>query len=181
MSSCGVAEATHGERQRIKSRFTQSNAVNGSSLYVATVETGTVARPIEPSNHKDQMKSAKQLRQSNPQLADSMLALLQPAKPSLYCVIVDSAVGESEFIPLTTLNEASAAFRAFCDNNGFGARDAGDCQIWHNGQLVAHVAFNGNVFRNTNGKRAGKDDLLFNHTGLVWTGNYWDITEALCA
>lgn len=111
-----------------------------------------------------------------------MLALLnRPTTPELYCVIVGSAVGDSEFIPLTTLNEASDAFRAFCDDNDLGARDAGECQIHSAGRVVARVAYNGNVFRNTNGKPAGKDDLLFNRTGLVWTANYWDIPEVVCA
>lgn len=99
--------------------------------------------------------------------------LSKPAKPELYCVIVCSAAGNSDFIPLTTLNDASKAFRAFCDENGFGAREAGDCQIWNHNKLVAHVAFNGNIFAGHYPFK--KEDLLFNFTGLEWTGKSWDI------
>lgn len=60
--------------------------------------------------------SAKQLAKINP-LAAARLA--EAIKPALYCVIIGSAVGNSDFIPLTTLNDASAAFRAFCDEHGF--------------------------------------------------------------
>lgn len=107
--------------------------------------------------------SAKQLVKSNPAKAASILDCLvnladiqRPAKPELYCVIVGSAVGNSDFIPLTTLNDASAAFRAFCDENGFGARDAGDCQIWQGNKIVAHVSYNGKVWEGETWTRDAK-------------------------
>jgi hypothetical protein len=66
--------------------------------------------------------------------------------PNLHCVIVGSALGDSEFIPFTTLNEASRAFRFFCDENGFGARDAGSCYIYNGNKIVARVSYNGKVW-----------------------------------
>lgn len=91
--------------------------------------------------------TAKQLAQQNP-VAAAQLAerLTKAAKPQLYCVIIGSAVGNSEFIPITTVNQASAAFRAFCAENGFGARDAGSCKIYAGGKQVGYVSYNGRVW-----------------------------------
>jgi len=86
----------------------------------------------------------------------SLANIQRPVKPELYCVIVGSAVGNSEFIPMTTLNDASTAFRAFCDANGFGARDAGDCQIWQGDKIVAHVSYNGKVWEHATKTRDAK-------------------------
>ncbi len=107
-------------------------------------------------------------------------SIRKTANRGLHCVIIGSAVGDSEFIPLETLNQASAAFRAFCDENGFSARDAGDCQIWNGSKPVAHVSYNGNIWQGCYPYDEG--DLLFNNTGLVWDGKRWDIArEAVCA
>lgn len=73
-------------------------------------------------------------------------------KPILQIVVLNSAVGNSEFFPIKTLNQASAFYRRFCEVNGFGARDAGRCEIWDETKCVAHVSYN----------------------GKVWEGQFWD-------
>jgi hypothetical protein len=64
----------------------------------------------------------------------------------MHCVIIGSVLGDSEFFPITTLNEGSAMFRKFVEHHGLGARDAGHCQIWHKNEIVAHVSYNGKVW-----------------------------------
>jgi len=112
------------------------------------------------------MKSAKQLRNENPQLANRMAELFiksspnritaievietPNAKPLLHCVVVDSAIGNSEFVPIKTLNEASAFYRNFLDENGFGARDGGICYIYHGNKVVPRVSYNGRVWDGEN-------------------------------
>jgi len=76
------------------------------------------------------------------------------------------------------LNDASAAFRAFCCENGLGAREAGNCQIWSGDKVVAHVSFNGNIWAGATWKRNG--DLLFNCTGLERKADgAWDLPESI--
>ena len=89
------------------------------------------------------MKSAKQLLKSNPIQAAKFAEFL---KPQLFCVIIGSAVGDSEFIPCTTLNQCSAAYRAFLNENDLGSRDAGSCYIYSGNKIVAHVSYNGKVW-----------------------------------
>lgn len=60
--------------------------------------------------------------------------------------IVGSAAGKSLEVPIQTLNDASAKYRAFLDENGFGSRDGGCCYIKHGGKIVAHVSHNGKVW-----------------------------------
>ena len=61
-------------------------------------------------------------------------------------VIVGSDFGDSEFVPITTLNEASARYRAFIIANNLGASQAGQCLIYSENQVVAHVSYNGRVW-----------------------------------
>lgn len=60
--------------------------------------------------------------------------------------VVNSAVGNSEPMAFETLNQASAAYRAFCLENGFGASEAGRCMICQGGRVVAEVSYNGKVW-----------------------------------
>ncbi len=58
-----------------------------------------------------------------------------------------SAFGSSPRIPFQTLNQASAAYRAFIDKHGIGSSEAGVCVILnHAGAIVGHVSYNGRVW-----------------------------------
>lgn len=72
------------------------------------------------------------------------------------CVIVGSEVGSCPPVPMTTLNEASIAYRAFCDANFLGASGAGRCLIKQGGKTVAHVSYNGRVWEG-NGRKFNPD------------------------
>lgn len=91
------------------------------------------------------MKSAKQLQMESGAKANAIAQMLD-RKPQLYCVIVGSVLGNSEFVPMTTLNEASAAYRAFIEAHCLGASEAGECLIYHGNKVVAHVSYNGRVW-----------------------------------
>lgn len=69
-----------------------------------------------------------------------------PVGEYLLCSVVGSAVGSSEAFPVSTLNQASAAYRAFLDSNNLGSREAGRCLIRQGKKIVAFVGFNGCVF-----------------------------------
>lgn len=60
--------------------------------------------------------------------------------------VLRSAVGNGPVTPFETLNQASAAYRAFIEQNGFGAREAGACVIRDGSKVVAHVSYNGKVW-----------------------------------
>jgi len=77
-------------------------------------------------------------------------------RAQLQCVILDSAVGNSEFFPIATLNQASAVYRAFTEKFDLGARDAGRCEIWDDRRCVAHVAYNGTVWEGPTWKPGDK-------------------------
>ena len=74
------------------------------------------------------------------------LRLAAAVQTQQYVVIVGSDLGDSEFIPITTLNEASARYRAFIEANNLGGSQAGSCHIYSGGQIVAHVSYNGRVW-----------------------------------
>lgn len=76
--------------------------------------------------------------------------------------VLRSAVGKSKEVPFVTLNEASAAYRAFIEENGFGGRDAGICVIKSEGKVVAHVSYNGKVWAGSPVNWTGATELLFN-------------------
>lgn len=60
--------------------------------------------------------------------------------------IVRSAVGTSQHFPFSTLNEASAKYRAFLSQNDLDMHGAGHCYIYDGKKIVAHVSFNGKVW-----------------------------------
>lgn len=60
--------------------------------------------------------------------------------------IVGSECGNSPEVPIETLNDASAKYRAFIAENGLGASGAGSCYILQNKKIVAHVSYNGKVW-----------------------------------
>jgi hypothetical protein len=72
------------------------------------------------------------------------------AKLPLTLWIEESAVGDSKPFQFETLNQASAAFRAFTRDNDLGGSGCGRCVIRkgfdRRGPVVAHVSFNGRVW-----------------------------------
>lgn len=92
------------------------------------------------------MKSAKQLAAENPQAAAVIAAKF---KPLLTCRITGSDAGSCAPMQCDTLNQASAAYRAFIKENFFGASEAGTCRIYANGRQVAYVSYNGKVWSGT--------------------------------
>lgn len=91
------------------------------------------------------MRSAKQLRKENPAKAAALAAQFC-LKPQLHIVVLGSALGDSEFFPVQTLNQASAFYLRFIEGNNLGARDAGSCEIVDGTKTVARVSYNGRVW-----------------------------------
>ena len=60
--------------------------------------------------------------------------------------IVGSDMGDSPEVPINTLNDASAKYRAFIEENGLGASGAGRCLIMQSGKVVGRVSYNGKVW-----------------------------------
>jgi len=54
-------------------------------------------------------------------------------------------------IPFTHLSEASQHYRQYIEDNGYGARDAGDGLILYKNRIVGRVSYNGKVWRTWNG------------------------------
>ena len=84
----------------------------------------------------------------------------------LVVTIEDSALGDSEPIKCETLNQASAAFLAFIQENNLGSRDAGRCVIRKGygrapEQIVAHVSYNGKVWAGSVQEWTAETELLF--------------------
>jgi hypothetical protein len=64
--------------------------------------------------------------------------------------ILNSVLGNGPVVPCVTLNQASAAYRAFIDQNGLGSSEAGRCVIRQGRKVVAHVSYNGKVWPGAN-------------------------------
>lgn len=60
--------------------------------------------------------------------------------------VTKTALGNAPVVEITTLNQASAIYRAFIEQNDLGGRDAGIALIKHQGKVVAHVSYNGRVW-----------------------------------
>lgn len=60
--------------------------------------------------------------------------------------ITRSIYGDCAPIPFFTLNQASAAYRAFIERHGLGGSEAGQCLIMNGSKVVANVAYNGRIF-----------------------------------
>lgn len=72
-----------------------------------------------------------------------------------------SALGDGPELPIVTLNQASAAYRAFLDSGGLGSSEAGCCLIRQAGKVVAHVSYNGKVWAGTERDwKAGTEPLF---------------------
>lgn len=107
-------------------------AKNANQLSAMAAEVEAFGKPINGLTGAELAVAAQYAKEQS----------LTPMEMHITC----SAYGKVPVITVHTLNQASAAYRSFCQHNDLGGSTCGHCYLKIGGKVVARVSYNGRVW-----------------------------------